>query len=148
MRGINWKVTNRSQGGSILMIVCGALLALSPDSASAMLSVVLGWVGFHRPGRPVSDLRLLAPSQSADDRIGAGPGAGRGCGAPGLAGGKKCPADQAIRRNVDPCHGAGGTGVDRGRAADPVAAERVENGADPGWHRYGGLRRLGAALEI
>lgn len=43
MRGINWKVTNRSQGGSILMIVCGALLALSPDSASAMLSVVLGW---------------------------------------------------------------------------------------------------------
>ena len=32
MRGINWKVTNRSQGGSILMIVCGALLALSPDS--------------------------------------------------------------------------------------------------------------------
>ena len=44
MRSINWKAMQRSQGGSILMIVCGALLALSPDSASAMLSVILGWV--------------------------------------------------------------------------------------------------------
>lgn len=43
MGGINWKSMNRSQGGSILLIVCGLLLALSPDSASAMLSVVLGW---------------------------------------------------------------------------------------------------------
>lgn len=43
MSGINWKFTSRSQGGSVLMIVCGALLALSPDSASAILSVVIGW---------------------------------------------------------------------------------------------------------
>lgn len=43
MSGINWKGMNRSQGGSVLMIVCGAILALSPDSASALLSVVLGW---------------------------------------------------------------------------------------------------------
>ncbi len=43
MVGINWKELRRSQGGSVLMIVCGALLALRPDSASALVSVVLGW---------------------------------------------------------------------------------------------------------
>ena len=43
MSGINWKSMHRSQGGPVLMIVCGALLALSPDSASALVSVVLGW---------------------------------------------------------------------------------------------------------
>ena len=43
MRGINWKVDPRSPGGSVLMIVCGALLALNPDSASALVSAILGW---------------------------------------------------------------------------------------------------------
>lgn len=43
MNGINWNVMKRSRSGSILMIVCGALLALSPDSASALVSVILGW---------------------------------------------------------------------------------------------------------
>lgn len=43
MSGINWKAATRPQGGAILMIVLGALLALSPDSASALVSVLLGW---------------------------------------------------------------------------------------------------------
>lgn len=43
MNGINWRSGRRSQGGSVLMIVCGALLALNPDSASALVSAILGW---------------------------------------------------------------------------------------------------------
>lgn len=43
MSGINWKARTKPQGGSVLLIVLGALLALNPDSASVLVSVVLGW---------------------------------------------------------------------------------------------------------
>ncbi len=43
MSGINWKSMHRSQAGSILMILCGAVLVMNPDSASALVSAILGW---------------------------------------------------------------------------------------------------------
>ena len=43
MKGINWKFKNRSNLGSILMIVFGAVLVMNPDSASALVSAILGW---------------------------------------------------------------------------------------------------------
>ena len=43
MKGINWKSMHRSNLGSILMIVFGAVLVMNPDSASAMVSAILGW---------------------------------------------------------------------------------------------------------
>ena len=101
-------------------------------------------VGIHCPGCPVSPLRLLAPSQSPDARLGAGAGFGRGGGASWLAGCEECPADQAVRRHVDPPSGAGSPGAAGGHPADPVTPERVPAGADRGGHRPGGLRRLGA----
>ena len=45
MKGINWKFKNRSNLGSILMIVFGAVLVMNPDSASALVSAILGWDG-------------------------------------------------------------------------------------------------------
>lgn len=43
MKGINWKTMHRSNLGSILMIVFGAVLVMNPDSASALVSAILGW---------------------------------------------------------------------------------------------------------
>ena len=43
MSGINWKSLHRSPAGSILLIVAGVVLALNPDSASALVSAILGW---------------------------------------------------------------------------------------------------------
>ena len=43
MSGINWKSMHRSQAGSILIILCGAVLVMNPDSASALVSAILGW---------------------------------------------------------------------------------------------------------
>ena len=43
MSGINWKSMHRSPVGSILLIVIGAVLAMNPDSASALVSAILGW---------------------------------------------------------------------------------------------------------
>ena len=43
MKGINWKFGHRSNLGSILMIVFGAVLVMNPDSASALVSAILGW---------------------------------------------------------------------------------------------------------
>ena len=43
MKGINWKFKNRSSLGSILMIVFGAVLVMNPDSASVLVSAILGW---------------------------------------------------------------------------------------------------------
>ena len=43
MSGINWRSMHRSTAGPILLIVIGAVLALNPDSASALVSAVLGW---------------------------------------------------------------------------------------------------------
>ena len=43
MKGINWKTMLRSNLGSILMIVFGAVLVMNPDSASALVSAILGW---------------------------------------------------------------------------------------------------------
>ena len=43
MSGINWKSMHRSPAGPILLIVIGAVLALNPDSASALVSAILGW---------------------------------------------------------------------------------------------------------
>ena len=34
----------RLQGGAVLMILCGGILAVFPDSASVLISAVLGWL--------------------------------------------------------------------------------------------------------
>lgn len=44
MKFPDWKQILRTQSGSILMIVCGAVLAVKPDSASMVLSAILGWI--------------------------------------------------------------------------------------------------------
>lgn len=44
MKFPDWKQFLRTQSGSLLMIVCGAVLAVKPDSASMVLSAVLGWI--------------------------------------------------------------------------------------------------------
>ena len=43
MRNLDWKELLRREGGSILTILCGVLLVLKPDTASALLSAVAGW---------------------------------------------------------------------------------------------------------
>lgn len=43
MRSIDWKSLLRWDSGSILMILCGAVLTIKPDAASALISVVAGW---------------------------------------------------------------------------------------------------------
>lgn len=44
LKYIDWRRMLRCESGSVLMIVFGALLAMNPDIASAMVSTVLGWV--------------------------------------------------------------------------------------------------------
>ena len=44
MRNLDWKALLRQEGGSLLMILCGVILVLKPDTASALLSAVAGWV--------------------------------------------------------------------------------------------------------
>ena len=44
LKNIDWRRMLRCESGSVLMIVFGALLAMNPDIASAMVSTVLGWV--------------------------------------------------------------------------------------------------------
>lgn len=44
MNKIDWKALLKTQTGSILMIVLGLVLAIHPDSASMVVSAVLGWV--------------------------------------------------------------------------------------------------------
>ena len=44
MRNLDWKALLRQEGGSLLMILCGVILVLKPDTASALLSAVVGWV--------------------------------------------------------------------------------------------------------
>ena len=44
MRKFDWQSLLRFQGGALLMIVCGGILALCPDSASVLISAVLGWL--------------------------------------------------------------------------------------------------------
>lgn len=43
MRNLDWKVLLGQEGGSLLMILCGVILVLKPDTASALLSAVAGW---------------------------------------------------------------------------------------------------------
>ena len=43
MRNLDFKDILRREGGSILTILCGAILVLKPDTASALLSAVAGW---------------------------------------------------------------------------------------------------------
>lgn len=43
MRNLDWKALLRQEAGSILMILCGVILVLKPDTASALLSAVAGW---------------------------------------------------------------------------------------------------------
>ena len=43
MRNLDWKALLRQEGGSLLMILCGVILVLKPDTASALLSAVAGW---------------------------------------------------------------------------------------------------------
>ena len=44
MKKFDWRSLLRLQGGSVLMIVCGAILTVSPDSASVLICAVLGWL--------------------------------------------------------------------------------------------------------
>ena len=44
MKKLDWRSLLRYQGGSLLMILCGAILTFSPDSASVLISAVLGWL--------------------------------------------------------------------------------------------------------
>ena len=44
LKNFDWRSMLRCESGSVLMIVFGALLAMNPDIASAMVSTVLGWV--------------------------------------------------------------------------------------------------------
>lgn len=43
MRNLDFKDLLRREGGSILTILCGVILVLRPDTASALLSAVAGW---------------------------------------------------------------------------------------------------------
>ena len=43
MRNLDWKDLLRREGGSILTILCGVILVLKPDTASALLAAVAGW---------------------------------------------------------------------------------------------------------
>lgn len=43
MRNLDWKDLLRQEGGSILTILCGVILVLKPDTASALLAAVAGW---------------------------------------------------------------------------------------------------------
>lgn len=44
MRDFDWRNLLRYESGSILMILCGVILAMKPDAASALISAVVGWV--------------------------------------------------------------------------------------------------------
>ena len=44
MKKLDWRTLLKTQTGSILMIVLGAVLAIYPDSASVLASAVLGWL--------------------------------------------------------------------------------------------------------
>lgn len=44
MRKFDWRSLLRFQGGSVLMILCGGILTVCPDSASVLISTVLGWL--------------------------------------------------------------------------------------------------------
>ena len=44
MNKFDWRGLLRSQSGAVLMILCGGILAVSPDSASMLISAVLGWL--------------------------------------------------------------------------------------------------------
>lgn len=43
MRNLDWKDFLRREGGSLLTILCGVILVLKPDTASALLAAVAGW---------------------------------------------------------------------------------------------------------
>lgn len=44
MRNLDWKNLLRYESGSVLMILCGVILTIKPDVASALISAVVGWV--------------------------------------------------------------------------------------------------------
>ena len=44
MRNYGWRGLLRNQGSAILMILCGGILAVCPDSVSVFASAVLGWI--------------------------------------------------------------------------------------------------------
>lgn len=44
MNEFDWRSLLRFHGGSLLMIIIGAVLTISPDSASVLVSAVLGWL--------------------------------------------------------------------------------------------------------
>lgn len=43
MKDLNWKDLLRHESGSLLMILCGVILVLKPDTASALISALAGW---------------------------------------------------------------------------------------------------------
>lgn len=43
MKGFDWKNVLRADSGSVLMLLCGIILALKPDAATVLISAVLGW---------------------------------------------------------------------------------------------------------
>lgn len=44
MKKLDWRSLLKNQSGSVVMILCGAVLAISPDSASMLLSGAAGWL--------------------------------------------------------------------------------------------------------
>ena len=44
MNKFDWRGLLRNEGGSVLMIVFGVLLAMKPDLASTAVSALIGWV--------------------------------------------------------------------------------------------------------
>ena len=44
MKKIDWRSLLKDQTGAVLMILCGVVLAISPDSASVLLSGAAGWL--------------------------------------------------------------------------------------------------------
>lgn len=43
MKNLNWNDVLRGESGSLVMILCGVILVLRPDTASALIAALAGW---------------------------------------------------------------------------------------------------------
>ena len=43
MKNLNWNDVLRRESGSLVMILCGVILVLRPDTASALIAALAGW---------------------------------------------------------------------------------------------------------
>ena len=61
MKNLDWKEFLRREGGSSLTILCGVILVMRPDTASALLSAVAGWalIGVRLMLSPLSISRMV-----------------------------------------------------------------------------------------